>query len=255
MYGFVHYFNRVGYKNLFCRRKKWQKFAIISSWEWEGTSRDSPHGGAPQDGAIGHSSGSGFVVAGVGPGLFFMAGLAEAQLQEPNRLSKQPGRLGEASLPSGRRTGRENGLKIRIFRKMAEKSQKSAFPGRFGPVFWVLGSKSSPQTGDLAGKQENQENRRGGGLILFSGPFPVFLLKFGSSGKFRSQDPVSVHFLAKDAKNAKKRLPCLKPLGALGALCERNSLARMSGRAGSTSSAFCGFLVPGRNIGLFFLFS
>ena len=31
-------------------------------------------------------------------------------------------------------------------------------------------------------------------MILFSGPFPVFLLKFGSSGKFRSQDPVSVHF-------------------------------------------------------------
>ena len=36
-------------------------------------------------------------------------------------------------------------------------------------------------------------------------------------------------FLAKDAKDAKKRLRCLKPLGELGALCERNSLARTSG--------------------------
>ena len=47
--------------------KEWQKFAEISSREWAGTSRDSPHGGrAPQDGAVGHSSGSGFVVAGPG---------------------------------------------------------------------------------------------------------------------------------------------------------------------------------------------
>ena len=36
-------------------------------------------------------------------------------------------------------------------------------------------------------------------------------------------------FLAKDAKGAKKHLRCPKPLGDLGALCERNSLARMSG--------------------------
>ena len=43
--------------------------------------------------------------------------------------------------------------------------------------------------------------------------------------------------LAKDAKGAKKRLRCPKPLGELGAFCERNSSARMPGPARSVSRA------------------
>ena len=48
---------------------------------------------------------------------------------------------------------------------------------------------------------------------------------FGSSGKFRSQDPVRSIFLAKDAKGAKKRLRYPKPLGELGVLCESPKMA------------------------------
>lgn len=47
-------------------------------------------GHAPHDGAIGHSSVSGFIVAGVGPGLFFAAGLAEASYKD---------RIGSANSP------------------------------------------------------------------------------------------------------------------------------------------------------------
>ena len=39
--------------------------------------------------------------------------------------------------------------------------------------------------------------------------------------------------LAKNAETAKKRLRCLKPLGELGALCERNSSARISDQLGN----------------------
>ena len=47
--------------------------------------------------------------------------------------------------------------------------------------------------------------------------------------------PARSIFLAKDAKGAKKHPRCPKPLRELGALCERNSSARMSGLAGQRS--------------------
>ena len=80
-------------------------------------------------------------------------------------------------------------------------------------------------------------------------PFLVFLgLEKASEGHFgailgsyrESSGPKTSSrsiYLAKDAKGAKKRLRCPKPLGELGALCERNSSARMSGPAGSMSGA------------------
>ena len=80
---------------------------------------------------------------------------------------------------------------------MVEKSQKSAFSGRFGPVFRVLGSpnsQNSPKTRDLAGKQENFGKTEGRRIDPVFRPISCFPAKIGSSGKFRSQDPVSVHF-------------------------------------------------------------
>lgn len=61
------------------------------------------------------------------------------------------------------------------------------------------------------------------------------IAKIAISRKFLVRSsPRSVRIvLAKNAEAAKKRLRCLKPLGELGALCERNSSARISDQLGN----------------------
>ncbi|MGD9782287.1 MAG: hypothetical protein AB7V14_09060 [Kiritimatiellia bacterium] len=151
-------------------------------------------------------------------------------------------------------------MKIRILSKNGRKIAKIGIFRPFLACFSGLGTQNSlrePNTRDLAGKQE------GWRLDPVFRLISCFLLKFGSSGKFRPQDPVPVHFSRQGREGRQEAFAMPKaswrtmPQAWQAWRSLREEFFGSDIRSGRVNiqRIFADFLVPGRYIGLFFLFS